>query len=999
MSEFGQIRGVDYRYLRLPMKTRVARILFLLLIVCPHFLCAQFLRYRNYDVEDGLPSSEVYDMLQDKRGFMWFTTDMGVSRYDGYSFTNYSTEQGLPDNTVFNAYEDRKGRIWFSSFSGKLCYFENERFHVLSCNQKLSELVKGQFITSLYLDAHDTIWLGTTDTISIRIAPGWSEENISSRVYTPSHGYMCIIDSVGLITGGNYFAHGGFDVYQKNKLQYSITAIENFSGLQGVRYGVTHCGDGSFILSANSELIRFDENGVKYRTTIDAIGICMLPESDGTILIGTYEGVKRYTMDSLQLQSSVQKLEHKIATAIVRDRENGLWYCTEGSGVYNVAYNSFLYYTTDDGLTDSKITCATVMNGMLFLGHINGNISKMKGSEVSVAVPEQSGELPGSQNRIATLLSGMNNELLACTGAGIYRIDVENMTSSKITSPGAKKLLLTRNGSLWAFRFRKLVKFDQETFEELSSNVFPVYADNLYEDSEGRIWVCAINGMWTYDSLAGFEHEGARDSLLSLRIVDVGETDNHTMWFASRGSGVIVQTRDTTFQITRTDGLAGNMCRTLLVDTGNTIWVGTNNGLSKIHFAEDSGLTYTIETYSTDAGLLSNEITDLFRMDDKLIIVHASCVSVCNPLDLARPSFSPPVYITSANQSADTSFSDGAQFGHTQNYFTFAYVGISYRDPGEIYYRYKLEGADGEWRTTTNTFAAYQSLPPGDYRFIVEANTGGDVWNSSAAVRFSILPAWWQTWIFKLCVLALIGVLLFLIFRWRINISNRKHLRKIALQNRLATFELNALRAQMNPHFVFNAINSVQYFITENDPDSSQKYLSKFAKLIRYVVDNSRLSYISVKAEIEALTLYLELEALRFGDRMKYSFEIDDDVDIEYIQIPSMLIQPYVENSIWHGIMHKEGEGKISIRFSVRDEMLYCTIEDNGVGRGKSMEIKRNRPKANHKSIGMTNTRERLEIINQVSKNDLKVVVTDLYSPENVPCGTRVELSVPIDHH
>lgn len=980
------------------MKTRVAQLLILFVVVYPQFLSAQFLRYRNYDVEDGLPSSEVYDMLQDKRGFMWFTTDMGVSRYDGYSFTNYSTEHGLPDNTIFNVYEDYKGRIWFTSFSGQIAYFENERIHTLPCNAKLKELLKGQFITSIYVDADDTIWMGTTTFFAIQINPLWRSVDVDTTNFVNGVGYMSVIDSIGIITGGGINAAGQLNVYHKNSFQYSINTIEEFEGINGVRYSVSRLSANEYVLTANDYIIRFDEKGVLARGRLNGIGICTLIEKDGSVTAGTYSGVQHFNIGLLTEISTVQKLEHKIVTAILRDRENGLWYCTEGNGVYTVAYNSFLYYTADDGLTDSKITCATAMNGMMFLGHINGSVSMLAGKEIRMIYPEENVEYPGSASRVTSLLPGMNGELLTATGNGIYLIDGGKFTSRLILERGVKKIIRARNGTLWAFRFRSLINIDERTFRTSEGDQFSTYADNIFEDSNGKVWVCAIDGMWTYDSITGFESMGKTDSLLSVRIVDVGETGNHTMWFASRGSGVIVQTQDSTFQIQRRDGLAGNMCRALFIDTGNTIWVGTNSGLSKIRFTENPKLSYTVETFTTDAGLLTNEVNDIFRIEEKLVLVHTSCVSVCDPHDLENTSFAPPVYITSANQTEDSSFTDGATFDHTQNYFTFGYVGISYRDPGKIHYRYKLEGADTDWRLTTSTSAAYQSLPPGDYRFVVEANTGGELWSSNAAISFTIQPAWWQTWIFRIGAVIMLVLLGYLLFRWRINIINRSHLRKTVLQNRLATFELNALRAQMNPHFVFNAINSVQYFITENDPDSSQKYLSKFAKLIRYVVDNSRLSYISVKAEIEALTLYLELEALRFGDRMKYSFEIDDDVDIEYLQIPSMLIQPYVENSIWHGIMHKQGEGKITIRFSMKDEMLCCVIEDDGVGRERAMEIKKNKPVSPHKSVGMTNTRERLEIINQVSKNDLSVVVTDLYSESKEACGTRVELRVPLNH-
>ncbi|MBK7665884.1 MAG: histidine kinase [Sphingobacteriaceae bacterium] len=200
----------------------------------------------------------------------------------------------------------------------------------------------------------------------------------------------------------------------------------------------------------------------------------------------------------------------------------------------------------------------------------------------------------------------------------------------------------------------------------------------------------------------------------------------------------------------------------------------------------------------------------------------------------------------------------------------------------------------------------------------------------------------------------------------------------------------------MNPHFIFNAINSVQYFITNNDPVSSQKYLAKFAKLIRYVVDNSKPGTIPLNTELEAINLYLELESLRFENRFTYSVVVDESVDVENTQIPSMIIQPYVENSIWHGLMHKKEKGSIEIILEKKDTVLKCIIRDNGIGREQSKEINLANNKTLKKSIGMANTKERLDIINQMNNGGVSVIVTDILDSDNKVTGTCVELNIPM---
>ncbi|HTF03676.1 MAG TPA: histidine kinase, partial [Bacteroidia bacterium] len=506
----------------------------------------------------------------------------------------------------------------------------------------------------------------------------------------------------------------------------------------------------------------------------------------------------------------------------------------------------------------------------------------------------------------------------------------------------------------------------------------------------------AINGVWTYDD-AGLVYLGKDNPLLASRIVDVTEAEDGSIWMVSRGNGVIVKTGNTYEHILGENGLVANMCRCVFMDSGNVVWVGTNNGLSRIAFTRDHGFNYTIASYSAQNGLLTNEVNAILRVGRKLWTVHTNGISVFDPADLNGNTNTPPVYITSTLVNGDTLRAGSNQFAYDQNYFNISFIGLSFQDPGRITYRYKMEGVDSDWITTPYTSVKYQTLPPGEYRFLVQASSNDGYWSPSPAVlSFVILPAWWQTWIFKSCAILFILVVLFVLFKWRVShIRSRDH-RKSILQNRIATFELNALRAQMNPHFVFNSINSVQYFITNNDPDSSQKYLSKFAKLIRYVVDNSKLASIPVKTEIEALTLYLELEALRFGERLEYAIHVHPELDQEYMQIPSMLIQPYVENAIWHGLMHKKGNGRIDVTLEIQSGVIHCIIEDNGIGRQKSLELKKQNQPDVHKSVGMSNTRDRLEIINQVNSSNMNVTITDLYDAHGEAGGTKVEIHIPV---
>lgn len=489
---------------------------------------------------------------------------------------------------------------------------------------------------------------------------------------------------------------------------------------------------------------------------------------------------------------------------------------------------------------------------------------------------------------------------------------------------------------------------------------------------------------------------GKKNKLLTTRIAGIQEDAYGRMWMISRGEGVIVKDGNSYFQVKEKDGLASNMCLALFIDSGNVVWVGTNKGLSKITFSDRHENNYRVNSYYAKNGLLNDEVNGIARNGSKIWLAHNNGVSIFDPKKIRDNFTPPPVYITQVLVNDRPLPDMHSELDHSQNYFNISFTGLSYKDPGKVEYKYRMKGIDQDWIYTSYTNVKYPAVPPGSYTFEVYAKNNDGYWSKQpAAISFRVAPAWWQTWWFKITgavVLLFFGGLL---FRQRLNIiKRREHLRTIQ-RTKIAAAELKALRSQMNPHFMFNAINSVQYFITNNDPRSSEKYLSKFAKLIRYVVDNSKPSSIPLEKELEALRLYLDLESLRFENRFEYTIEIGDNVDTGYVQIPSMLIQPYVENAIWHGLMHKNGPGKITISLAMDDNILKCAVEDNGIGRKRSQELKAGRKNNMHKSVGMSITRERLDIINQINNSNLTVTITDLTDINGSATGTRIDLNIP----
>ena len=238
----------------------------------------------------------------------------------------------------------------------------------------------------------------------------------------------------------------------------------------------------------------------------------------------------------------------------------------------------------------------------------------------------------------------------------------------------------------------------------------------------------------------------------------------------------------------------------------------------------------------------------------------------------------------------------------------------------------------------------------------------------------------------------LIAVIAILIVRGARNDERR---RLSDLNHKISELTQANLRQQMNPHFIFNTLNSIQYYMFQHDKLATNEYLTKFSSLMRKVLENSQHTAVSLRDELDALNLYLELESLRFKDKFEYTVTVDEDIDLLLYKVPTMLIQPYVENSICHGLRHADGKGIVTIDIKLGQNQVVCTIEDNGIGREAARKLSESNGK-NHNSLGTRITGSRLDLVNSLYGTTLKTIYTDLYREDGTPCGTRVEIQIPI---
>jgi ligand-binding sensor domain-containing protein len=954
--------------------------------------------FKNFNVKDRLPSSEVYNVMQDSKGYMWFCTDAGVSRYDGNVFHNFSTRNGLGDNTVFGTLEDRKGNIWFRSFSGRLYYYRGDSIYGIGANEKMASLIRGGLLTSMYIDPGDTIWCGTYATnFYFKIAPPYQEGNLSCIPMLTGGSEEFDIDGKGYV-----FSYSFNDKVNLNDLTILHTVgirdkiggkrIANSESLSGNSFFLK-LKDGHSILIGNKFIFKFGSNEV-YRDQRTPFLSAYEDINKNIWVGGQKKGVYFFPKGKLNIKKPLNYLNGLSVTGIKEDSEGGFWFTTLENGVYYMTSSGLLYYDKNSGLEITKVTSLLARNdSSIWVGLGNGNIAVVTG-DTAYTVPIR-GTAPN--DFVYKLFKNpVSDELVVGTNHSF--ISEPEKHSMEIIRKGHEFVIYKcftsdKEKFIWAGNHSMLSKIDP--VKKIVLETFPCKSRVLaiYCDSSNKIWLGCTNGLWSFKD-GQFSYEGNSNPLFKNRIEDIKESADHVWWFATKGIGVIVKRGNDILSINETNGLSSNLCRNIYLDDKGSAWVSTNNGISRIRMPK--WREFTIDVYSADDGLPSNEINEIVRTGNRIWAASNQGIVAFDVSKIFVNLSPPPVYITGLEiNSLKRTLKDTFRLRYFENYLKIDFTGLSYKRNSRLRYKYKLDGLDTDWKFTQSGTIQYTTLPSGNYRFLVYAiNNDGMSSLKPASLYFSISKPFWKEWWFMISVGCIILAIAFWMGNYRLRQLQKVVNEKAEVNRKIADLKLMALRAQMNPHFIFNSINSIQLFILKNDTDAAHKHLSRFSKLIRQVLENSKHEYIPLSEEIQSLELYIELERLRFSSKFDFKITAENTINVENVLISPMLIQPYVENAIWHGLMHlKNRPGELDVRLEKHGDLLKIIIDDNGIGRKNSMLFKKDRT---HKSIGLSINKERVDILNSLHHNSsLNITFIDKMGPDGESLGTRVEINLP----
>jgi ligand-binding sensor domain-containing protein/anti-sigma regulatory factor (Ser/Thr protein kinase) len=946
--------------------------------------------WKNIGIQQGLPSSEIYQVLQDKKGFIWFVSDAGVCRYDAEKITVFTTKEGLYENVVLGMYEDPKGRIWFRGLTGSLCYYEDGIISSIAANPMLCRLLKPNgIVTSLFLGSGDTLLCGTSMSIGLlKIVPAGRYGKVIADNSFPKNTPAYIVQpqpGTDLIYGRSRNIPDSVTPFLYLKLPNSparLLALPENINTNYFKY--LRSADGTIYLLNHMSLLVINGTSVnvkKYPTSL----LSAYVDQDNNLWLGTYkEGLLCYPHSDL-CSTPLVFLKKYSVSSILFDRENSLWISTLEKGVMQTLNRSILHFEGEDMKVGSFYRDDTV----LYIG-LNQQSRVLEATSRKGIIGRQS--IPSDVTVDIMGMVRMGTTLVYATSSGVFfskkpgqfkrLVDDQNIYPRVILAMNDTQLAMTSHAGL--------LLTDLYTYSRV--HTLPEYDVCTAKTADGRLLFGTSAGILEWKDNR-FQPSPDPLNALHTRVNTLTEGPGGALWAGTNEDGLFIFQGKSSIHFQEKDGLVSNKIYDIVHDGKGDTWVASNKGLTRIsyHFQNRQ---YELVTYNETDGLPSNEILKIASIGDKIYCASREGFFYFNPVDLIKNNAPPGIIISSfLLNGTPLPANETGELPYNRNNLNITLSRLSYKGNGTSNFLIMLKGYDPVFHLSSYSNINYTNLPPGRYSFIVYAlNNNGLRSAIPAMISFGIgKPFWWRAW-FILSVGLMSVLSIYLCVRWRLQRVQQRAEEKTDFSRKLAEYKMTALQAQMNPHFVFNAINSIQHYILTNKPEAAYQSLAHFALLVRLVLKNSQQKTIPLDQEIETLKLYLELEEIRFSIPFTYSIMVDEELDTEDTYLVPMLIQPFVENAIKHGLMPRKDIAKLNITIGIQGTSLHITIIDNGIGREASQHTKRT---SGHVSTGIENTTERARLMSEYAGGAATITITDLYDAEGKAAGTNVELIIP----
>ncbi len=910
----------------------------------------------NFDISHGLLTNSNYSLMIDHHGRLWFGSDKGVTCYNGSTFKSYTVSDGLSDNTVIRCFEDSKGRIWFLHVNRLPSYLYKNKIYRFNSSQ--NEISISQTSALVELDSNTFLIGGIGGFYKLKIGGkiekilDYPQEN--SLVHGIKNGQLIISqNSSNKLLHVKYPTKNIIDVIQ---LLTTHSLIESGAYFRSFDYFFDNK-----LLSEKS--LKQWKNPVNDPSAF----IYEIIQKKDELYVSTSKGLQVFTRYQ---QSWIKKETLLPSVEIVssrHDKEGNLWLISQNKGLYFFPRLNYTYIPFP--AENEFFSSINLSNNRIYLGTNNSKIYTYDLNKIHKFK---------DYSRFAQLpihlfsFHHFNGYDIACANAGTYiekdgKIIPLNGTYDCVYYPDSNFVYAPCQTGIQKIYLDAKNPRDQIMHTQLGR------VRKLVILPSGLVAGCQ-NGIWKIENQVAIPLD--RGKLANARINGLIVV-NGTLFIGTGNQGLWRYEKNTLSKVFPKNLVLSEAIMGIYKGTHNTFWIHTSFGLQ--HVKWNGTKLMELRRLDLKTHFKSDELIGMVEGDQRLILLMNTGLFDLKLKDI--PQMEKIHLFVNQFEINDQPFpyNKPIKLERNLNNLNFELGTVNYSaHPVTFYYRINK----GKWVKNGSEVFSFSSLHAGSYDIEFMAKSPFYKTSILTIPRLTIKKNWWQKTVFVLSGFFLFILFIALFIFWRITLHQRK-------KQRFLSIELMALQSQMNPHFTFNSLNSIQSYLSSNDKRSAQIYLADFAILIRKILEQGKLHLISIDEEIEFLEQYLKLEKRRLNDSFDYTFHIGEEIDTKQLAIPTLMLQPFLENAIWHGVAGLDYRGKIDISFFIQSNALICEIRDNGLGWGKS-----NTKTPDTKSAGIENCRERMLLFKELFKKELLLEIVDRNGLES--SGVSVRMTFPI---
>ncbi|MEQ8907741.1 MAG: histidine kinase [Vicingaceae bacterium] len=943
---------------------------------------------------NGYQSSKyISDLYCDQEGYVWIVTISGISYYDGGEFHSINTETTSHANFL-RLKQNRQGVIYVIDFRGNVHFVEGDTLRGYRFNKMLKEISSDGAFSDFRYDSQGRLHISYKKEGYALISDSGTVSYPLKKLSFSGDGELCIIQKgappfMAAVSSTNKKRSEGRNFYLLNEEFDKIDSLKLTKFNHSFPPSVTQSRNGTYYFSTGKgNIVKFTQSEVVKELKYPHPIIRLLSDKFDNLWVSTSgEGVFYYEDNNIT-NHFTRLLPNTRSAASCQDQEGGVWIYSEEEGLVYVPYPNYRYFNKDNGMIgQNHVLGMELLNDRILVGEQSNLISvlwKKAGQWQfdTVRAPVDEGgsiyDLYHDEWERSLYLSQRGAVFIH----GRYGWDTLNMSQVPSYNAGSVIRFVERNRPeqpIIVLQNQQFVEVENGKIKSISDPLESrIYSASWHHDS---LLLNTDNGIYLYDK-GNLSYLGEQFELLKRRAYSI-TSFNGELWFSIRDAGVYVLNDDSLQAIS----VQGETLKkgAVVKATDSSLWIIARQGT--FNFVRDSAEGLLCKSYARLPQIVAGEIKatkeaiywgtwnqGLFQTPFEEIEK--------SPLQAVSLKLEDLRIDGQRNPLEDSSY----QLDYDQTFIQLRYKAISFQN-WEITYRHRLKGLNDEWVNSKERSLQYTTLPAGQYTFELQARKGEQFWSKPIRLHFTVLPPIWERWWFILLASVLTIMLVYGAVSYRLRIIRRE---KDLVIDRLKA-EQRALRAQMNPHFVFNILSSVQYLVMKKDNNRAVHFLNLFAGLMRKVLDYSNTNLISLEEELKILNEYLELEQLRMENSFTFKIEKSEKLDVQHCLIPPFLIQPFIENAIHHGLKNKDGDKSVLLRFKEEGIYLFVEVEDNGIGR-EAAAIYKGNSKRKRKSHGVRIIKERLALHNKESEGSVRI--EDLKDKNGIPTGTKSTIKI-----